>query len=97
MFPESRYHEPGWPTRSHCHGWSASPLYYLPQVILGIRPTAAGGREFRIEPELCHLRWAEGAVATPHGPLYVRVERAGEKIQVHARPPSDAVRVITGS
>jgi hypothetical protein len=97
MFPESKYHEPGWPTRSHCHGWSASPLYYLPRVILGICPTAPGGREFHIEPNLCHLNWAEGTVATPHGPLRVRVERRDDKVHVDARPPSDAVRVITGS
>lgn len=84
----------GWPTRSHCHGWSASPIYYLPRNVLGIRPTGVGGSAFDVRPSLGDLEWAEGSVATPHGPLHVRVERRDGRAHVTVRPPSDAVRVV---
>ena len=29
-------------TRSHCHGWSAAPTYFLATEILGVRPTKPG-------------------------------------------------------
>jgi len=67
----------GWPTRSRCHGWSASPLYYLPRSVLGIRPTGTGSRSFEILPHLGALQWAEGSIATPRGPLHVRIEKRG--------------------
>ena len=65
----------GWPTRSRCHGWSASPLYYLPRTVLGIKPTAPGSRSFEIRSHLGDLQWAEGSIATPHGPVRVRIEK----------------------
>ena len=40
----------GFPTRSHCHGWSAVPLYFYYRYVLGIRPD--GRRE---EPLPCGL------------------------------------------
>jgi hypothetical protein len=83
----------GWPTRSHCHGWSASPIYYLPRNVLGIRRTAPGGAAFDVRPSLGHLEWAEGSVATVHGPLHVRVERREGRQHVTVTPPSDQVRV----
>ncbi len=84
----------GWPTRSHCHGWSASPIYYLPRNVLGIRNTAPGGRAFDVRPSLGKLTWAEGSVATPHGPLHVRVDRHDGKQRVKVTPPSGAVEVV---
>ena len=36
-------HVGDFPTRSHCHGWSAAPLYYLPRLVLGIVPEGIGG------------------------------------------------------
>lgn len=74
----------GWPTRSRCHGWSASPLYYLPRTVLGIRATAAGSRSFEIRPCLGELQWAEGSIATPRGPLHVRIEKRGGHDEVVA-------------
>jgi len=80
----------GWPTRSRCHGWSASPLYYLPRNVLGIRPTATGSRSFEIRPFLGDLQWAVGSIATPRGPLRVRVEkRDGHDEVVACEKPED--------
>jgi hypothetical protein len=48
---------------------------------------------FEVRPNLAHLEWAEGSVATVYGPLHVRVERRDGRQHVVVTPPSDAVRV----
>ena len=72
--PESRTTPPGFPTRSHCHGWSACPAHFLPRIVLGIRPVGVGAREFVVSPQPHGLTWARGCVTTPHGPVVVRWE-----------------------
>ncbi len=62
--------------RSHCHGWSAGPAYHCSAQILGVVPTAPGYREVTIRPNLGDLAWAEGEVATPHGPVHVAMSDA---------------------
>jgi len=59
------------PTRSHCHGWSAAPLYFLPRIILGIKQTASGARSFTLSPRPNKLTSAAGRIATCKGPLEV--------------------------
>ncbi|WP_337176003.1 alpha-L-rhamnosidase N-terminal domain-containing protein [Paludisphaera sp.] len=61
----------GFPTRSHAHAWSSAPNLYLPRIILGIRPTAAGSSAFEINPRPSGLTWARGAVVTPKGKVSV--------------------------
>lgn len=78
----------GWPTRSHCHGWSCSPIVFLPRVVLGIRPVGVGSHHFVISPSLGDLEWASGVIATPHGPLRVAVSREGDSISVEYSAPS---------
>ena len=53
-------------TRSHCHGWSAAPAYFLSTYVLGVRPKASGMREVFIAPKPCDLKWACGRFPTPH-------------------------------
>ena len=74
-------------TRSHCHAWSSSPIYFLNRIILGVRQTAPGGTVFEISPMPNDLNWAEGVVATPHGPLEVKWEISGRKLQVEVNAP----------
>jgi hypothetical protein len=52
-------------TRSHCHGWSAAPTYFLPAHVLGIRPNRPGYREVLIAPQPEDLAWARGVVPVP--------------------------------
>jgi len=59
------------PTRSHCHAWSASPLYFLPRIILGIKQTRPGGKAFEISPQIHDLKWAKGTIMTKMGKLSV--------------------------
>lgn len=44
------------PTRSDCHGWSASPEYDFLATICGIMPGAPGFERVRIEPHLGELK-----------------------------------------
>ncbi len=66
------YHE-GQPrmTRSHCHGWSAAPTYFLSACVLGVQPAAPGYATVRIAPQPGGLRWARGRVPTPRGVVEV--------------------------
>ena len=93
-FPESDTNPTGWPTRSHCHAWSASPLYFLPRILLGIRQTAPGGKAFDVSPRPCGLTHAEGRITTAKGPLSVawRIEGKTLHLRVDA-PPSARIRV----
>ena len=54
-------------TRSHCHGWSAAPTFFLTQNILGVQPLEPGYRAVLIRPQPSDLRWSHGRVPTPHG------------------------------
>jgi len=63
---------------SHCHAWSASPVYHLMQQVLGVSPTEPGWKSVRIAPVPEELEFAKGTVPTPHGPIRVEWEKAGE-------------------
>jgi hypothetical protein len=52
------------PTRSDCHAWSASPVFYYFTLICGIEPASPGFNEVRIAPQLGDLKWVEGVM--PH-------------------------------
>jgi hypothetical protein len=54
------------------HGWSSGPAAWLIEQILGITPLAAGYRRIQVRPDLAGLQWAQGAIATPHGPVRVK-------------------------
>jgi hypothetical protein len=91
-FPGSTCSPAGFPTRSHCHGWSAAPLWFLGRVVLGIRQTAPGGTAFTISPWFGDLAHASGAAATPRGPLRVSWRREGGEAWVTVEaPPGVAV------
>lgn len=52
------------PTRSDCHAWSASPVFYYFSLICGIEPATPGFSTVRIAPQLGDLKWVEGIM--PH-------------------------------
>lgn len=80
------------PTRSHCHGWSAAPLHYLPRLVLGIVPDGPGGRRFLISPRVNGIDFAAGSRPTVHGRISVRWEKSGRSLAIHAQVP-DGVEV----
>jgi len=64
--------------QSRCHAWSASPVFHLMQQALGVSMTSPGWTHIRISPVLETLEFAKGVVPTPHGPVRVEWERAGD-------------------
>jgi len=60
---------------SLCHGVSGGISAAMTAKILGVEPTEPGFRAYRVRPQPGDLDWAEGAVPTPQGPLYVSFER----------------------
>ena len=76
------------PTRSHCHGWSAAPLYFLPRLVLGILPAAPGAMKFRISPRITGLEFASGVRPTIHGRVEAGWERKGNELFITARAPA---------
>lgn len=64
---------PGWeavfPTRSHCHAWSAGPTWFLSRYMLGVSPGTPGFGAVRIAPEPCGVRFCRGRFPSPHGEI----------------------------
>jgi len=87
MFPGSGFDANGFPTRSHCHAWSSSPIYFLNRIVLGIRQTAVGGKAFEISPWLGGLRQARGATAIPKGTVSVDWKIKGDTLTVVIAAP----------
>jgi len=87
-YPGSTCSPPGFPTRSHCHGWSCAPLQFFNEIVLGIRQTKAGGTAFEISPELCGLRRASGSTATPRGPIHVEWSVRGGVLEIRVNAPA---------
>lgn len=63
---------------SRCHAWSASPVYLLMQIVLGVKQTAPGWASVEITPTPAILEFARGVVPTPRGLIRVEWEKAGE-------------------
>lgn len=77
----------GFPTRSHCHAWSSSPLHFLNRIILGIRQSVPGAKEFVISPYISGLSWANGAVASPFGLLQVNWKLCDNLLSIRIEHP----------
>jgi hypothetical protein len=75
------------PTRSHCHAWSAAPNYFLPRIVLGVRPVEPASRSVQISPRLAGLSWARGTVATTRGPIHVSWELKDKTLTVTCDAP----------
>ena len=59
------------PTRSDCHAWSASPVYYFLSLVCGIKPNEPGFKTVKIEPHFGKLSWIDGSM--PHNSGNIRV------------------------
>ena len=54
-------------TRSDCHAWSASPIYFLATAFAGIRPDGPFFRSVRIAPNPAGLRRIRAKAPSPKG------------------------------
>jgi hypothetical protein len=57
------------------HGWAGAPVSSLSRYVVGARPVTAGYKTWLIAPQLGNLKWAQGRVPTPAGPLVSRWRR----------------------
>jgi hypothetical protein len=75
-------------TRSHCHGWSAAPTFFLSSYILGVTPDGPGSAAIRIAPRPCDLAWCRGTVPVGRTPVSVAWEnRPGEPFLLRVTAP----------
>lgn len=88
-YPHGSLAHDGFPTRSHCHGWSASPMYFFVRVILGLRQTGVGCTSFEISPTLFGLRYARGTIKTPYGDISVAWKCEGTQLSIKCSCPAE--------
>jgi hypothetical protein len=67
------------PTRSDCHAWSASPLYYYLALVCGIEPASSGFNSIRIEPHMGDLEWVKGSMPHRLGEIKVNLKKNKKK------------------
>ena len=69
------------PGMSKSHAWCSGPTALLPEFVLGVEPIAPGWKQFKIQPRLSDLKWAEGVVPSVAGDIHVKLKklRKGEK------------------
>src|SRR5258706_14624953 len=75
------------------HGWATGPTAGLSQQVLGVQILEPGCKTVRIDPHLGDLEWAEGVFPTPKGPIKIRHEKRGGKINSTTDAPP-GVRII---
>jgi hypothetical protein len=78
----------GFPTRSHCHAWSAAPIYFFNRIVLGIRQSELAGKSFTISPFVSRHDWARGASASMQGPVHVEWQRSASELHIKATAPA---------
>ena len=85
-----------WKVGDLSHAWNATPLFQMSGRMLGVKPTGEGFSKFEIKPEPLQLSWAEGTVPTPHGPIHVRWEHDGSRINVSFSVPTGTSALVGG-
>lgn len=78
---------------SRCHGWASGPAAALPELVLGLRPTAPGWRTAVAAPRLGDLAWAAAVVPVPGGDLSVV---ATDDRRVRVDVPAGHVLAVAG-
>jgi hypothetical protein len=76
-------------TRSHCHGWSAAPVVFLTQHVLGVQPLGPGYGGVRVAPNPGELRWAQGRVPTPRGIVETAWTSSTDRFTLSITAPPD--------
>lgn len=81
---------------SLAHGWSTGPTSALSAFVLGIRPTACGFSTLTVAPQLGDLRWAQGQIGTPHGPVVSRWQhdRRPDRFRLTVRVPRGTTATV---
>jgi alpha-L-rhamnosidase len=60
---------------STSHSWCSGPTALLPEKVLGVEPLTPGWEQFKIQPFLGDLEWAEGVVPSVAGDIEVKLKK----------------------
>lgn len=96
ILPDSQSFYEMWDTGDRSHAWNATPLFQMSGVILGVTPLEPGFKTFAVSPHPCDLKWAKGAVPTPHGPIRLEWHRDGERLQMNLSVPRGSEAICKG-
>jgi Bacterial alpha-L-rhamnosidase C-terminal domain/Bacterial alpha-L-rhamnosidase 6 hairpin glycosidase domain len=80
---------------SLAHGWASGPTPIMTSYVLGVQPVNPGYQAFTVAPHPGSLRWAEGAVPTPYGRIFVRWAKTGRRISVTVEVPAGTTALVT--
>lgn len=61
--------------KSLCHAWGASPIYLLGRYFLGVEPTDAGYKSFRVNPQIELLGSFDCVVPVADGQVHIQYDR----------------------
>jgi hypothetical protein len=79
---------------SLAHGWASGPTPILTGYVLGVQPAGPGYQTFTVAPHPGSLRWAEGAVPTPYGRIFVRWTKDGHEFVLTVAVPPQTTAFI---
>lgn len=97
VLPGTSYGPADFPTRSHTHAWSSTPIYFFTRIILGVKLSDNGyGYEYEVSPIPCNLTYAQGEVVTKMGNIKVEWRIEDNIIYIHYEaPPECTIKVVT--
>jgi hypothetical protein len=72
---------------SHSHGWSTGPTDALTSYIVGLQPTAPGGKEWSLAPQMGDLSFAEAGFTTPLGSFSAGWKKHGDTLSLSVSTP----------
>jgi alpha-L-rhamnosidase len=81
------------PNQDWNHAWGAAPANLLPRFVLGAQPLAPGWSRALIRPCPGNLKFAEGKIPTPRGPIQISWKNEGVFILSLDLPPGVKARI----
>jgi hypothetical protein len=75
------------------HAWGAAPANIIARYVLGVRPLEPGYAKILIAPQPGPLKWMQGKVPTPLGPVKVSWQGDASRLEVEV-PPGASARVV---
>ncbi|MEM1134363.1 MAG: alpha-L-rhamnosidase C-terminal domain-containing protein [Bacteroidota bacterium] len=67
-------------TRSDCHAWNSSPLYFFLSAFAGVEPAEPGFKSVRISPQLINMEYVNASVPHPNGAIIVDLKKSRKGI-----------------
>ena len=74
-------------SRSDCHPWSTHPAYFLLSTTAGIKPSAPGFKEVRVEPYMGQLKNLSAAMPHPQGHIRLDIKKEENEVLIEVELP----------